>query len=136
MPTVLYVLFVLSLLPYVMAVSAGVVRAKHFGRFDNNHPRLQQAELRGLGARLLGAQANSWEALIVFSVSVRIAHASGLPLDSLELPALMFLGFRIVYCAMYALDWAWVRSVMFFAGLGCCIYIFMLAASHARAVAA
>jgi uncharacterized MAPEG superfamily protein len=130
MPIVLYVLFALSFIPILMAATGVVLRIKQFGRLDNNYPRLQQAEMRGVGARVNGAQANSWEALVVFLLVVFIAHAAGLPLSALNNVAIAFLALRLLYCALYVIDWAWPRTAVFAMSMLCCMYIFYLAASH------
>jgi len=130
MPTVLYTLVAAAFMPYVLAVVGARYRVKQFGRFDNNHPRLQQAELRGTGARVLAAQANSWEALNVYAVAVFVAFAAGVDLRTLDTVALVFIAARIVYVVLYALDMAWLRSVVFGVAAGCCVYIFVQAARH------
>ncbi|HTJ97138.1 MAG TPA: MAPEG family protein [Rhodocyclaceae bacterium] len=130
MPTVLYVLFALAFMPLLIAATTAVLRAKQFGHIDNNYPRKQQAEMQGIGARLNAAQANSWEALTFFSVVVFIAYASGLPLVRLDTVAIVFLVMRFIHFGVYALNWATVRTLVFYMCLLCCIYIFYLAASH------
>lgn len=126
MSTTLCILVALTFLPYFMSATALLLRRRQFGQIDNHYPRLQQAELRGVGARVHGAQANCWEALILFSVVVVIAHIAGLPLAKLDTVAIVFLGARLVYCAMYILDWAWARTGAFAAGILCCVYILYL----------
>ncbi|MGB2248676.1 MAG: MAPEG family protein, partial [Alcanivorax sediminis] len=80
MPNILYVLFAVSFLPIFLAWAGVYFRIKQFKRFDNHHPRQQQAALEGAGARAQAAQANAWEALIVFTMVCFIAYASGLDL--------------------------------------------------------
>lgn len=124
MPTVLVVLFIVSVLPIVFSAIGGYFRVKQFGHFDNDHPRLQQAQLVGTGARAMAAHANAWEALMVFSVVVFIAYAAGVELASLALPALIFLAARIGYGVFYVAGLANLRSLTFVLGMGCCLYIF------------
>jgi len=124
MPIVLYTLFIVAVMPIVLSMMGGFFRVRQFGRLDNAYPRLQQAELRGVGARVLGAQANAWEALSIYTVTVFIAFAAGVDLRSLDVPALLFVVFRILYSALYVMNLAWLRSVVFGLGMGCCIYIF------------
>jgi len=131
MPIVLYTLLAVALMPYVLAVMGARYRVRQFGRFDNNHPRQQQAELRGTGARVQAAQANSWEALAVYGTSVFIAFAAGVDLKSLDVVAAIYLASRIVYAVLYILDMAWARSVVFGVGVSCYAYIFVLAWRHA-----
>lgn len=130
MPIVLYTLVAVALMPYLLAVDGARYRVQQFGRFDNNHPRLQQSELRGTGARVQAAQANSWEALSVYAVAVFVAFATGVDLRSLDTVALIYLAARIAYVVFYVLDMASLRSVVFGVGAGCCVYIFVQAARH------
>src|SRR5690606_41276778 len=84
MPVTLSVLFVVAMMPIVVAWISGYYRKKQFGRFDNEHPRLQQSQLTGVGARAVAAQANCWESLQTFAVVVLIAVAVGVDLRSEE----------------------------------------------------
>jgi len=129
MPLVLYILFALSFLPILMAVTGAVLRFKGPEGLDNHYPRLQQARMSGLGARANGAQANSWEALLVFLTVVFIAHASGYPLSGLDNVAMAFFGLRVVYCVLYLADLAWWRTAAFAASMVCCMVVVYLAAS-------
>lgn len=130
MSVALYVLGAAALMPYVLAAIGARCRMQQFGKFDNNYPRLQQEELRGLGARVQAAQANSWEALGVYAASVFIAFAVGIDLRTLDAVALVFIAARVAYVACYLLDRAWLRSVVFGVGIGCCIYIIARATMH------
>lgn len=130
MPIILHTLFVVAVIPILLSMMGGFFRVRQFGRLDNAYPRLQQAELRGVGARVQGAQANAWEALSVYAVTVFIAFAAGVDLRSLDVPALLFVVFRILYSVLYVINWAWLRSAVFGLGMGCCIYIFYRAIVH------
>lgn len=131
MPLILWVLVVAALVPYLLAMTNAYFRVRQFGRFDNNYPRLQQSELRGIGARVQAAQANSWESLSVFGVSVFIAYAAGVDLRTLDAAALVFLAARIAFVACYVANLAWLRSLVFVVGVGCCVYVVVQAARHA-----
>jgi len=76
MPVILIVLFITSAIPVSLAVLNACLRYKEFGEFDNNHPRIQQLQQKGIGARVLAAQNNSWETLQVFLLVTFIAFAS------------------------------------------------------------
>lgn len=131
MPTVLYTLFILSAFPIVLAFIGLYFRWRQFGRVDNRHPRVQQSELRGTGARVVAAQQNAWESLVVYTVAVFIAHASGMDLRALDGVAVAFLALRTLHAVFYVADFAVTRSVVYALGMGCCVYIFILAATHA-----
>ena len=121
------ILFVI-LIPFFLALFNDYLRYKEFGEFDNNHPREQTAKLTGLGARVWAAQQNSWEALIMYSPSVLIAHLVGAdPLQS-TYAAVVFCVARVVHSACYILNWGALRSISYFVALGCCLRFFWLAA--------
>ncbi|MDX5299843.1 MAG: MAPEG family protein [Gammaproteobacteria bacterium] len=128
MPTLLYVLFAVSFLPILLAWLGGYFRVRQFGRMDNHYPRRQQAELKGVGARVQAAQMNAWESLIVFTAVSFIAFASGLDLHTLNAVAWLFLGFRILHAVFYIADLASLRSLAYTGGMGCCVYVFYRAA--------
>lgn len=129
MPVILYVLFIVSILPILLAGIGNFMRARQFGAFDNHNPRAQQAQLTGAGARVQAAQGNAWEALVVFGSSCFIGYASGLPLDSLSLVAMVFLLCRILHAVFYIADLAALRSLIFGVGSACCLYIVYLSAT-------
>ncbi|NVK42755.1 MAG: MAPEG family protein [Oceanospirillaceae bacterium] len=129
MPVILYVLFIVSILPILLAGIGNFMRARQFGAFDNHNPRGQQAQLSGAGARVQAAQANAWEALMVFGSSCFIGYASGVPLDSLSLVAMVFLVCRILHAVFYIADLAALRSLIFGVASACCLYIVYLSAT-------
>ena len=131
MPVTLSVLFVVAMMPIVVAWISGYYRKKQFGRFDNEHPRLQQSQLTGVGARAVAAQANCWESLQTFAVVVLIAVAVGVDLARLEVVSLAFLILRVLYVAFYLTNLATLRSVTYGLGLFCCIYVFGVASMAA-----
>ncbi|MVW76045.1 MAPEG family protein [Pseudomonas xionganensis] len=87
------------------------------GRYDNRHPRAQQARLSGFGARALAAHLNSFEAFPLFAVGVLMAHVTqthGLLVDGL---AVTFVVARVLYLLCYWADLHWQRSVVWVIGL-------------------
>lgn len=128
MPAVLYCLFAVSFMPILVAWIAAVLRVRQFGKFDNHHPRLQQAQLTGVGARAVGAQANSWEALMMFTASLVIAHAAGVELQGLTTAGLVFVAARVAYIGLYLANQATARSLAFTVGAGACLHIVWQAA--------
>lgn len=128
MPIILYVLLATSILPIFIAGVAVHFRKKQFGFADNNHPRLQQSELTGTGARAMAAQQNAWEALPIFISVVFIAYASGVDLHTLTVPALIFITFRVLHAVFYIANLASLRSFAFSVSFFSCLYIFYMAA--------
>ncbi len=129
MPDILLVLFIVSLLPILLAGVAIHFRVAELGKFDNHYPRMQQAAVTGAGARVVAAQKNAWEALLVFAVVTLIAVASPLDLDSLKAPAYLFLAARILHPIFYIANFAMPRSLAFAAGWFSCVYVFWQAYS-------
>lgn len=124
MPVILSVLFIMALMPIAVAWIGGYYRKRQFGHFDNQHPRLQQSQLTGIGARAVAAQANCWESLQVFTVVVLIAIGAGFDLARLEVVSLVFLVLRVLYVAFYLANLSTLRSLTYGLGLLCCIYMF------------
>ncbi|ANG61552.1 hypothetical protein A8C75_03055 [Marinobacterium aestuarii] len=129
MPVILYVLFIVSLLPVVLAGVTNVCRMRQFERFDNHNPRQQQARLEGMGARAHAAQANAWEALMIFSATCLIAYAGGADLTALSLVALIFLACRIAHAVFYLANLSGPRSLAFGGAILCSLYIVFQAAA-------
>lgn len=131
MPIILYVLLATAILPIIIAGFAVHFRKQQFGHADNNHPRLQQLKLTGIGARTMAAQQNAWEALPVFMSVVLIAFASGVDLNTLTVPALIFFCFRVLHAFFYMMNLASLRSFAFSVSFFACLYIFYVAVTIA-----
>ncbi|WP_297809336.1 MAPEG family protein [uncultured Methylophaga sp.] len=123
MPFLFEVLFIVSLFPITLAVIGGYLRYRQFGRFDNHHPRLQQSQMSGLGARVLGAQKNAWEALIFYAVMCFLAQVSIVDVTEFSYAAGLFLLSRIAHPVFYMLDMHSYRSLVFLLGWLSCFYI-------------
>ncbi|MEH6581782.1 MAG: MAPEG family protein [Halioglobus sp.] len=120
-------LLVLCFLPLVCAWTTGYFRHKQLGSVDNKHPRTQCLELTGAGARAVAAQANSWEALALFSATLLAAFVSGLDMNSIASLCMVFAALRTAYIGFYIANIDSLRSLVFIAGFGICMYIFYLA---------
>jgi uncharacterized MAPEG superfamily protein len=124
MTLALWCLLVASLLPIACA---GIAKWGFRG-FDNNNPREWLARQQGWRARAHAAQQNSWEALAIFTAAVLTAHlvdASQATVDGL---AVGFIVARFAYVACYLADWATLRSLVWLAGLGLSIALFVIGA--------
>lgn len=128
MTTPLWCLFIVSLIPFVLAGVGGYHRTKQFGRVDNNEPREQAAKLEGAGARATAAQANAWEALALFTAAVSVNHFAGGDPGSAAIAAVVFVVARVLHPICYLADIATARSLVFLVGLGACISLFVQAA--------
>ena len=123
MTTALWCLFITMFLP---VVCAGISKAGGQG-YDNAHPRQWLAQQEGFRARAVAAQQNSWEALLLFSIAVLVAHAILGPSDSVNQMAVSFVVARLAYIAAYVANWAMARPLVWLAGFLLTISIFAAA---------
>ncbi len=128
MTTPLWCLMAVSVFPFVLAGLGGYLRVKQLGSLDANHPRVQAFELRGVAARAYAAQQNAWEAVTFFGVAVVIAHLAGADPAQSATASVIFVVARILHAVMYISDLAPLRTLVFVVGLGCCVWLFRLAA--------
>ena len=116
------------LIPYMWSPAQWRARQQQLGKADNKHPRQQQAQLTGLGARAVGAHKNGWEALAAFGPAVLIAHLCGAdPVWSARL-AVAWVVARLFHGVCYLADADKARSTMFVVAFGCVVGLFVLAA--------
>ncbi|MGI2174621.1 MAPEG family protein [Shewanella ulleungensis] len=123
MQTILICLLIAMLLPYAAKVPVAMAMAK-LGRYDNNHPRAQQAQLTGFGARAVAGHQNAFESLIVFGIAVLTALITNNVTDVVALLAIVHVVARVVYHAMYLLNYGSLRSLSWFVAIGASIAIF------------
>ncbi|MEE2729548.1 MAG: MAPEG family protein [Pseudomonadota bacterium] len=112
------------LLPYPFTV---IAKASKRG-FDNNKPRTWLGELDGRGARANWAQMNTFEALPGFIGAVVVAHLVNGPQFWIDLLAVNFIALRLAYGYAYVADHATLRSICWFAALGCVVALFVVSA--------
>ncbi|MDN3543823.1 MAG: MAPEG family protein [Roseateles asaccharophilus] len=114
-----YCILVACVLPIVCA---GLAKSKGFGKrrreggYDNNNPREWMARLSGWQARANAAQANSFEALPLFIAGVLAAQQLGAEQARVDMLALSFITFRLIYIGLYLADQAPLRSLAWAAG--------------------
>ncbi len=111
-------LIIAALLPYFSKIPLALCMNKA-GGYDNNHPRVQQAKLEGIGARSLAAHKNAFESLIVFSSATLLAIVTGTTNESVQLLAVTHVILRIIYNAMYLLNFGLLRSISWAIAIGC-----------------
>lgn len=113
-------------------VCAGLAKSKGFGKrrrdggFDNHAPREWLARLQGWQARANAAQANSWEALPVFVAGLFVAHQHQAAQATVDALAAGFIAARLGFIGLYLADQAWLRSVVWVAGLAACVALFFV----------
>ncbi|MBW4967143.1 MAPEG family protein [Pseudoalteromonas sp. CR1] len=108
------------LMPYFAKVPVAVAMAK-LGRYDNKHPRSQQAKLTGFGARALAAHQNCFESLTVFAVAIIVVLGTNSVNAVTETLAVTHIVSRTLYCIFYWLNLDVIRSLVWFIGLGTAI---------------
>lgn len=97
--------------------------------YDNHNPRQwaqQMSEPRR--QRALAAQANSWEALVVFAAALLFALQAELDAQSRDLLCVSFIGSRLLYLWAYYFDKALLRSLVWFVGFGSALALIGLSA--------
>jgi len=130
MSTVLICLLIGMLLPYVWAFGSVPFRSKQFGKPDLAEPRVQADQLVDGGARVVGAQANAWEALIVFTAANFAAFAVGVdPEGNWTLAAMIWAAARVGHGIFYIMGIAVLRVLAFAIGLGMSFWIMTMAIS-------
>lgn len=121
----LWCLFVAVLLIYIAKLPVAWAM-QQAGGYDNHHPRLQQAQLTGIGARALAAHQNSFEAFPVFAAGVLLVHCSGLDGHLSDVLAVGHVICRCGYLVLYWLDLHWQRSLLWLAGLLCSLGLLLM----------
>ena len=123
----------LFLVTFCLAALGDILRVREFGKFDNRYPREQTSKLTGLGSRVWAAQQNSWEAIIIYSPSVIVAHQVGAdPVNSVY-AAVIFCAARIFHALFYIINLGTLRSVSYFVAFGCCLWLFWLSGNASAA---
>lgn len=114
MTTQLVCLLIGMVLPYIWAFSSLPFRLRQFGTVDLGQPRTQADQLIEAGARVVGSQANAWEALILFGA----ANIGGLlggvdPVGNWALAAMIWAAARVGHGVFYMMGIASLRVLAF-----------------------
>jgi uncharacterized MAPEG superfamily protein len=125
MHTALLCVLIAGLMPYLWTAVAKIAGP----RYDNRDVRGWQGRQTGLPYRATAAHFNSFEAFPLFAAAVLAAYLAGADAQRTMLLAIAFVALRLVYGLVYLLDIAALRSVVWFAGLGCVVAIFLGALS-------
>jgi uncharacterized MAPEG superfamily protein len=110
--------------PYVFTTIAKFSRPG-FTFAQNHNPRDWLAQLDGFRKRAHFAQLNSFEAVPAFCAAVLVAHQVGTAAQAtIDAIAIAFVLSRLLYGAFYVADWAALRSLVWFGGMGCIAALF------------
>lgn len=104
-------LFTALLLPLLAKLPVAYAMAKQ-GGYNNNHPRFQQSQLTGFGARALAAHQNAFESLILFAPALLLAIATFNNNDFVIKLAVVHLIARVAYNFLYLANISTLRSVV------------------------
>jgi len=119
----LWCVLVAAILPIVCT---GIAKS---GRgFDNYNPREWLGRQEGWRARANAAQANSWEALAIFSAAAFTAHIAHAPQAAVDGISIAFIIARLLFILAYLTNRAALRSVVWLIGFLLCVSLFVVAA--------
>ncbi len=116
MTTLIICLFIAALLPFIAKVPVAIAMHKLNG-YNNNHPRAQQAELKGFGARALAAHQNAFESLAVFAPAILLAIATNNTGAMIEQLAITHVIARVLYNIAYLINIGTIRSIIWAVGI-------------------
>lgn len=116
MTTLIICLFIAALLPFIAKVPVAIAMHKLNG-YNNNHPRAQQAELTGFGARALAAHQNAFESLAVFAPAILLAIATNNTGAMIEQLAITHVIARVLYNIAYLINIGTIRSIIWAVGI-------------------
>lgn len=116
-----------ALMPIFWTLIAKVGGPRRMPMQANAAPREFLATLSGHQKRADYAQQNAFEAFPAFAAAVIISHLAGAPQASIDLLALIWIAARLAHGICYVADWASLRSLVYFVGMGCVIGLFVIA---------
>lgn len=111
MTTLIYCLFIATLLPFLAKGPVAYAMSK-LGGYNNNHPREQQSKLTGFGARALAAHQNAFESLIIFAPAVLLAISTQHIGSNITLLAIVHVCARVLYNILYLMNIDKLRSLV------------------------
>ncbi|MDN3486023.1 MAPEG family protein [Pseudoalteromonas sp. APC 3224] len=120
MTTLLVCALIAVIMPYVARIPA-IIEMNKLGGYDNKHPRQQQKQLTGLGARALAAHQNCFESLAVFAVALAVVLGTNNVNAVTETLAMTHIVARILFCVFYYLNLDIIRSFTWLVGIGTAI---------------
>jgi uncharacterized MAPEG superfamily protein len=125
MTVALWCILIAFCLPYLCI---GIARISGGYRLRHNHdPRGFLDSLEGLGKRAYAAQLNSFEVTPAFAAAVIVAHLAGnAELVTINVLSVLFITSRLLYIICYLADWATLRSLVWFVGVGLIVSFFVV----------
>jgi uncharacterized MAPEG superfamily protein len=115
-----WMILVAALLPYLtVALAKGGASG-----YDNVTPRAWSQRLAGWRLRAEWAHRNHFEAFAPFAAAVIVAGLAHVKQGRIDLLAVLFVLFRVLYTAAYLANAATLRSLLWAGGLVCVIALF------------
>ena len=96
------------------------------GKYDNSNPRAWAAKLGGWQQRAMAAHLNGFEALPLFIASVVFAQMGQGDPSRISTLAIAFVVLRVVYVAMYLLNFGALRTLVWTAAVATNVALLML----------
>ncbi|MHC8374284.1 MAPEG family protein [Pseudomonas sp. MDT1-85] len=125
MTVALWCILIAICLPYLCIGIAKV--SGGYGLRHNRDPRGFLDSLEGLGKRAYAAQLNSFEVTPAFAAAVIVAHLAGnAELVTINVLSVLFITSRLLFIICYLADWATLRSLVWFVGMGLIISFFVV----------
>ena len=121
--TIAYTCILISV--FIPLVLAGYAKFGSKG-YDNRSPREFLDKVQGKYKRAHYAQMNSYEAFPPFAAGVIIAHNCGALQSQVDMLAIAFVIFRVLYGIFYVIDQHQLRSLAWFLSFGCIIGLFVI----------
>ena len=110
MSVLMICLFIATALP-LLAKGPVAYAMNKLGGYDNKHPRNQQSELTGFGARALAAHQNSFESVIIFAPAVLLALVTNHIGDTVQYLAITHVVARVAYIILYLINLDILRTL-------------------------
>jgi uncharacterized MAPEG superfamily protein len=109
------------------SIFTAIAKVGAFTPRDNRETRNWQAQLTGWRQRAHWAHLNSFEAFPPFAVALLTSHLASPNSPTAVIAAWGFIAARVAYGACYIADVAALRSLVWFAGMGCIATLFVTA---------
>jgi len=118
MTILIWCLFIAAILPLIAKIPV-IFAMNKLGGYNNNHPRQQQSNLTGFGARALAAHKNAFESFIIFAPSILLAIATQHTNETIKLLAIIHVSARIAFNIFYLMNIDKLRSIVWFISTIC-----------------
>ncbi|RFC36137.1 MAG: putative conserved protein, MAPEG superfamily [Candidatus Nitrotoga sp. SPKER] len=96
------------------------------GKYDNNNPREWESKLIGWQKRAIAAHSNGYEALPLFIAAVIFAQMAQGDQSRIDMLAMSFVVLRVVYIAVYLMNFGNLRSLIWGAAVATNIGLFLM----------